>query len=82
MKNKELCKKCKWRGSFGAKNDVNICCDYAALASNGTCLKKFHAEVIDRRGDSYDECLLFEEGTALERQGSKEFQGAIERRIS
>lgn len=72
MKNRKLCARCKWRGYFGAKSEIgsvtNLCCDYSGTAKDGTCLKKVGADVVDRRGDKYDECLLFVEGEKIERR--------------
>lgn len=42
----------------------NVCCDYAALAHDGTCLRREHGEMIDRRGEDFESCKLFEEGEA------------------
>lgn len=82
MKNKELCKKCKYHGTMGnrGKGERDICCDYAATANDGTCLKKVAGKVIDRRGNNYNTCLLFEKGEALGRaRNSKDYQCVIQR---
>ena len=73
MKDAKICLKCKWHGYFGAKPEeggslTNIMCDYAAIAKDGTCLKKVGAEIIDRRGDDPNHCLLYVEGKRIERR--------------
>lgn len=73
MKDTKLCARCKYHGYFGAKPEdggsiTNVMCDYSGTAHDGTCLKRVKGEVIDRRGDKYDECLLFEEGKRIERR--------------
>lgn len=79
MKNKELCKKCKYHGTMGnrGKREADICCDYATLAQDGTCLKYMHGEIIDRRGNDYDKCLLFKKGEGLGRHTVNAFNGKI-----
>ena len=69
MKNKELCKKCKYRGTIGSRDSSidSIVCDYAATSKNGTCLKNHKGKAVDRRGRDPEKCLLFEEGEALGR---------------
>lgn len=63
---RKLCLRCKYHGTVGSREDkiYNVCCDYAALAHDGTCLRREHGEMIDRRGYEFDKCLLFEEGKA------------------
>ena len=66
---RKLCLRCKYHGTVGAREDkmYNVCCDYAALAHDGTCLRREHGEMIDRRGEDFESCKLFEEGEALGR---------------
>lgn len=73
MKDTKLCARCKYHGYFGAKpeekySETNIMCDYSGTAHDGTCLKRTKDGTIDRRGDKYDECLLFVEGEKIERR--------------
>ena len=81
MKNKVLCRRCKYRGTFGSRNansKLCIVCDYAATANDGTCLKRVKGGIVDRRGNDYDTCLLYEEGCAIGRaRNSKDYQGTI-----
>lgn len=82
MKNKELCKKCKYRGTIGARtgNGEDITCDYFATSNEKrTCLVKGGADVKDRRGDDFNNCLLYEEGEQISRARSME--PVIERKI-
>ena len=66
---RKLCLRCKYHGTVGSREDkmYNVCCDYAALAHDGTCLRREHGEMIDRRGEEFESCKLFEEGEALGR---------------
>lgn len=68
---KALCLRCKYHGTGGARSVTapnDILCDYAATSEEKRpCLTVVHGEVIDRRGDKYHECLLFEEGEPLGR---------------
>lgn len=68
----KLCVRCKYHGYIGARDEknpeTNIMCDYAELAHDGTCLRKVKGNIIDRRGDKFDECLLFVEGEKIERR--------------
>lgn len=61
MKNKELCKRCKYSGTVGSRcgDDGSISCDYAIIAKQSA---------IGKRGDDPDKCLLFEEGERIERK--------------
>lgn len=73
MKDAKICLKCKYHGYFGARPEdreslANVMCDYSGLAKDKTCLKKVKGGIVDRRGDKYDECLLFEEGKRIERR--------------
>lgn len=64
---------CKYRGTIGArtKDMTDVCCDYAATSGeHRTCLTVVHGEVIDRRGDKYDECLLRVEGEQISHRES------------
>lgn len=85
MKNKRLCYECKYHGALGGcnidKNKSCIICDYAATANDGTCLKRVKGGIVDRRGNDYDTCLLYEEGCAIGRaRNSKDYQGTISNR--
>ena len=88
MKDREICAKCKWRGTVLARKsqakipDYNkqpyIVCDYHAKARKGTCLKVINGKLIDRRGHDFDKCLLFEEGDAVETDADISF-GSLKR---
>ena len=66
---RKLCLRCKYHGTVGSREDkmYNVCCDYAALALDGTCLRREHGVMIDRRGENFESCKLFEEGEVLGR---------------
>lgn len=75
MKDREICAKCKWRGTVLARKSQAkipnyklpyIVCDYHVKAGKGTCLKRVGDKIIDRRGYDYSKCLLFEEGDAVD----------------
>lgn len=67
--NNKNCIKCKYHGYFGAKSETNqnLCCDYAVLAEDGTCTKKYGTDgkTFDRRGNDPDNCLLFQVGEKI-----------------
>ncbi len=71
--NKKVCEKCKYRGVFIGNKSIH--CYYAGLTSE-TCLKLVDKKVIDRRGNDPNNCLLFEEGEAME---NEEFKYGSER---
>lgn len=69
--NKNKCLKCKhhscgvgWHAKViknGKEYDVRVHCNYSA--SKDTALKMINGKLVDTRGDRYNHCLLFEEGT-------------------
>lgn len=65
---KKKCKRCKYRGrgtGYIVKTGFSpIHCDYART-NDQTCLTRIGKDVIDRRGNDYNNCLLFEEGTPV-----------------
>ena len=82
MKNKELCKKCKYRGTIGSRTGAreDITCDYFTTSDERrTCLVKGGVDVKDRRGDDFNNCLLYEEGEQIGRAMNTE--PIIERRM-
>ena len=85
--NRELCRTCKYRGTVGARATTSesmgdICCDYGATSEeHRTCLTVVHGEVIDRRGDKYEECLLREEGEQIGRARNAASVVPAEKRI-
>lgn len=70
---KKLCAGCKYRGTIGSRTTTgssyyDIVCDYGMTSEEKrSCLTSVHGEVIDRRGDKYEECLLREEGEQIGR---------------
>lgn len=70
--NKQKCLKCKYHGlgcgGYPAKvgfngRTVSVYCNYSILER--TCLKRLkNGQVIDLRGDDYNDCKLFEAGKA------------------
>ena len=66
--NKRKCAKCKYRCTFSGANTGfkvsarNIGCYYGVISNTGTCLHLVNGKIIDRRGDDYDNCKLFEKG--------------------
>lgn len=65
---KKKCKRCKYhaRGAgYVVKTGLSpVHCDYAR-AHDQICLTRVGKEVIDRRGNDFNNCLLFEEGTPV-----------------
>jgi hypothetical protein len=61
MKNKELCKMCKYAGTVGSRcgDSLSITCDYGLITKQAA---------IGRRGNDPDKCLLFEKGERIERR--------------
>jgi hypothetical protein len=66
--NKRKCAKCKYHGNCGAGYVVkingvtrNIICNYSGVTRN-TCLVRDGKNVIDKRGDDFDHCKLYEKG--------------------
>ncbi len=57
--NKNKCKKCKYHGGANI-NGNTIHCYYANTGK--TCLHRVGKEIIDRRGNDYNNCLLYERG--------------------
>jgi len=71
---KKKCLKCRYHGTgcggYPVKlNDrgitVTVYCNYTTLMDD-TCLKRVKGEIVDRRGEDYHDCKLFEEGKAME----------------
>lgn len=67
--NKAKCAKCKFRcnvsASAGAEykqSNRNIGCYYGELSHKGTCLQIQDGKLVDRRGDDYNNCKLYEKG--------------------
>ena len=58
MRNREKCKKCKYRG--GTVDTITMFCNYAFIAEQ-TALHKVDGKIVDRRGTDPDNCLCFEE---------------------
>ena len=60
LRNKELCKQCRFRGGIGhsEQRKKEICCNYANIMRM-TCKKR---DGSDRRGNDPDKCNLFEAG--------------------
>jgi len=66
--NKSKCLQCKYRCTFsgGAGLKVspqNVACYYGALSQTGTCLRLVNKQIVDIRGDDYNNCKLYEKGT-------------------
>ena len=66
--NKQKCMKCKYRCtvSSGAGLKIsarNVACYYGALSNQGSCLTLVKGKIVDRRGDDYDHCKLYEKGS-------------------
>lgn len=55
-RNKELCRKCKWRGHD--RYDGTVFCYYAGR-NDEACMNR---DGTDKRGEDASRCLLFEEG--------------------
>lgn len=62
MRNREMCKKCKYKGG-SASDHFRIFCDYSGK-TDSTALKALkkgkHSKAIDSRGDDMNDCKLFE----------------------
>ena len=56
MRNKELCKKCKYKGG----TETNVFCDYSGKTGKTVLRREAKGKVINLRGDDPDKCLLFE----------------------
>lgn len=70
MKNKELCKMCKYTGTVGSRcgDHMSITCDYGILTKSSA---------LGKRGDNPNECLLFEKGERIERKKAETIHKTI-----
>lgn len=62
--NKDMCKTCKFHGRITGIDTGSVFCNYASL-NDETCLHRKGSRVIDRRGNNYDKCKLYEEGNQM-----------------
>ncbi len=83
---KERCLKCKYHGSgynlgwlccIGHRN-MYIYCNYCCATDSSTLTLDEHKNVIDRRGENYHNCLLFEEGEPKRDRGMISLKGSHE----
>ena len=59
MFNKEKCARCFYKGG-AIDHPSDLFCNYAFIADQ-TCLHRVGKEVVDRRGNNSEHCLLFRE---------------------
>lgn len=70
--NKSKCLKCKYHykmsNCFQGRTErgayYSVVCNYASITDH-TCLTREGNRVIDRRGEDYNDCKLFQEGKPL-----------------
>ena len=65
---KSKCNKCKYRFRLSKGGGTTIC-NYAGVTGH-TCLTREGKETIDRRGDDFSDCKLFERGARLKSAGT------------
>ena len=58
MRDKNQCRKCKYRG--GGDDTFHMFCNYAFIADQ-TCLHKVDGKIVDRRGNDPNNCKCFVE---------------------
>ena len=58
--NKHKCVNCKYHGIMSNRDFSNVHCYY--INSGTSCLYREGKKVIDRRGEDYNNCLLYERG--------------------
>ena len=68
MRNKEQCRKCRFRGGAIDKSEMH--CNYAFIAEQ-TCLHRVGKKIVDRRGNDPNNCLCFEEGRVKNETGEE-----------
>lgn len=81
--NKEKCATCQYRGagSVGYPVKINnlsvrVHCNYAGI-TNSTCLKPLNnVDVVDLRGEDYNNCKLYKRGAMIENDSPKIIVGA------
>lgn len=61
--NKHKCAKCQYMGkasvSYGSRATGGIYCDYGNRTGQ-TCIYRSGREILDRRGDDFNNCKLYE----------------------
>ena len=62
--NKEKCKTCKYSVKISAMDGITCACHYG-LIKETPCLHREGKKIVDRRGEDYNKCLLYERGKQL-----------------
>lgn len=65
--NKQKCRKCMYRKKITSAPVGSVFCDYAGVTDQ-TCLHVVNGQLVDRRGEDYDHCLLYKTGDPIMHQ--------------